>query len=266
MLNGAVYRQGLRASWKPLVIFLAVLTMYDAVIVSMFDPRIGDLLATLMQTMPDIMAMFGMNNPGATLAEFLANYLYGFLMLIFPLVFSAMTANSLVARHVDRGSMAYLLAAPNSRTRVAFTQMTVLLTGVTAIIAVCTAVGWGCSAAMFPGALDVAGYLRLNLGVWLLHLCLSGLCFFASCISNTTRLSLALGAGTATVFYLIQMLANMGGKLETLRYITLFTLFQPDKLLAGEAAGWVFAAVLGLLGTALYVAGILLFHRRDLPI
>ena len=193
MLNGALYRQGLRASWKPLVIFLAVLTMYDAVIVSMFDPRIGDLLATLMQTMPDIMAMFGMNNPGATLAEFLANYLYGFLMLIFPLVFSAMTANSLVARHVDRGSMAYLLAAPNSRTRVAFTQMTVLLTGVTAIIAVCTAVGWGCSAAMFPGALDVAGYLRLNLGVWLLHLCLSGLCFFASCISNTTRLSLALG-------------------------------------------------------------------------
>lgn len=97
MLNGALYRQGLRASWKPLVIFLAVLTMYDAVIVSMFDPRIGDLLATLMQTMPDIMAMFGMNNPGATLAEFLANYLYGFLMLIFPLVFSAMTANSLVA-------------------------------------------------------------------------------------------------------------------------------------------------------------------------
>ena len=186
MLNGALYRQGLRASWKPLIIFLAVLTMYDAVIVSMFDPRIGDLLATLMQTMPDIMAMFGMNNPGATLAEFLANYLYGFLMLIFPLVFSAMTANSLVARHVDRGSMAYLLAAPNSRTRVAFTQMTVLLTGVTAIIAVCTAVGWGCSAAMFPGALDVAGYLRLNLGVWLLHLCLSGLCFFASCISNTT--------------------------------------------------------------------------------
>ena len=119
---------------------------------------------------------------------------------------------------------------------------------------------------MFPGVLDVAGYLRLNLGVWLLHLCLSGLCFFASCISNTTRLSLALGAGTATVFYLIQMLANMGGKLETLRYITLFTLFQPDKLLAGEAAGWVFAAVLGLLGTALYAAGILLFHRRDLPI
>ena len=87
MLNGALYRQGLRASWKPLVIFLAVLTMYDAVIVSMFDPRIGDLLATLMQTMPDIMAMFGMNNPGATLAEFLTNYLYGFLMLISPWCF-----------------------------------------------------------------------------------------------------------------------------------------------------------------------------------
>ena len=84
MLNGALYRQGLRASWKPLVIFLAVLTMYDAVIVSMFDPRIGDLLATLMQTMPDIMAMFGMNNPGATLAEFLANYPVSYTHLTLP--------------------------------------------------------------------------------------------------------------------------------------------------------------------------------------
>lgn len=188
MLNGALYRQGLRASWKPLVIFLAVLTMYDAVIVSMFDPRIGDLLATLMQTMPDIMAMFGMNNPGATLAEFLANYLYGFLMLIFPLVFSAMTANSLVARHVDRGSMAYLLAAPNSRTRVAFTQMTVLLTGVTAIIAVCTAVGWGVQRGDVPrragrGRLSAAESRRVAAASVPERAVL-----FASCISNTTRL------------------------------------------------------------------------------
>jgi len=95
---------------------------------------------------------------------------------------------------------------------------------------------------------------------------MGGFCFFASCLFNESRLSVALGAGVPVLFFLIRMLANMGGKLETLRYITLFTLFQPDKLLAGEAAGWVFAAVLGLLGTALYVAGILLFHRRDLPI
>ena len=61
------------------------------------------------------------------------------------------------------------------------------------------------------------------------------------------------------------MLANMGGKLETLRYITLFTLFQPDKLLAGEAAGWVFAAVLGLLGTALYLSLIHISSARTAP-
>ncbi|MEI3014139.1 MAG: hypothetical protein V8T36_04920 [Ruthenibacterium lactatiformans] len=127
-----------------MVIFLAVLTLYDAMIASMFDPKLN---ATLDDARDDHASHHEHGRheqPGRQLpGGFLTNYLYGFLMLIFPLVFSALAANRLVARHVDRGSMAYLLAAPNSRARVAFTQTPVLITGVTAIIAVCTALGRG---------------------------------------------------------------------------------------------------------------------------
>ena len=87
----------------------------------------------------------------SSLGGFLINYLYGFLLLLLPLVFSILAANRLVARWVDTGSMAYLLASPNTRARVARTQALVLIAGGTLLTAYCTALAVGCAAAMFPG-------------------------------------------------------------------------------------------------------------------
>ena len=52
----------------------------------------------------------------------------------------------------------------------------------------------GCAAAMFPGELDVPAYLVVNAGLLCLHLAMGGFCFFASCLFNESRLSVALGA------------------------------------------------------------------------
>ena len=87
--------------------------------------------------------------------------------------------------------MAYLLASPNTRARVARTQALVLLAGGTLLTAYCTALAVGCAAAMFPGALDVPAYLVVNAGLLCLHLALGGVCFFASCLFNESRLSVA---------------------------------------------------------------------------
>ena len=47
----------------------------------------------------------------ADLLGFMISYLYGFILLVFPMVFCILRANGLVAKYVDRGSMACLLAA-----------------------------------------------------------------------------------------------------------------------------------------------------------
>ena len=67
--------------------------------------------------MPEIMSAFGMANTGSTLTEFLSNYLYGFLLLVFPMILEIILANKLVVKYVDIGSMAYLLSTPNSRNK-----------------------------------------------------------------------------------------------------------------------------------------------------
>ena len=265
-MNLPLFKQGCRSNSKILLLFAAVLTMYISLITTMFDPKIGSILDQMVQTMPEIMAAVGMSSPGSTLISFLNNYLYGFLMLLFPMLYSVIVANRLIARHVDKGSMAYLLASPVSRTRVAFTQLGVLLSGLALLIGYCTALGILCAHLFFPGELDVGQFLLLNIGALLLHTALAGIAFFASCIADETRISLSLGAGLPILFYIFQMLANMGGGLKFFRYLTPFTLFDSAALASGEAAAFWGPAILGGAALLLFAGGILLFRRRDLPL
>ena len=266
MLNTALYKRGLLSSLKLLGIFCAVFALYFPVVLSMFDPELGKALAELSESMPELMAMFGMGSTPADLLGFIGNYLYGMIMLVFPMVFTIMTANRLVAWHTDRGSMACLLAAPVKRRTVVLSQITVLLTGLLILVVFAAGLGWILAEVSYLGQLDAGGYALLNLGVLCLQLFIAGLCFLCSCIFNDTRNSLALGAGISTLAYLLQMLASAGKVLADLRYLTFFTLFNPEKIAAGERGAM--TGPLILLGGAiiLFTAAVIVFQKKDLPV
>ena len=127
--------------------------------VSMYDPDLGKALDEFSKSMPELMAAVGMTPGADTMIGFLSAYLYGFILLVFPMVFSILTANRLVARYVERGSMAYLLAAPVNRIKVVFTQFKVLGTGIFALVAYATGVGILTSNILFPGELPLKEFL-----------------------------------------------------------------------------------------------------------
>lgn len=220
----------------------------------------------MVESMPQLMAAFGMTAVTNTLAGFLANYLYGFLVIVFPLVFAVLLCNKLVARHVDRGSMAWLLAAPNSRGKIAATQVVTVVLSMLIMTIYVTALAVAVAGAIYPGELDVPGYLRLNVGLFCLLMAMSGIAFLASCVFNESKNALAIGAGLPVLFLLVQMLSNLGGKAENLKYATLLTLFDTNGLLSGEGSAWVGAAVLAALAAVLFAAGIVVFRKRNLPL
>ena len=265
-MNTTLFMREVRSSYKLWLIFIAILAMYISVIIFMFDPKLGETLDLFAKAMPEMMSLFGMGETGATLIEFLSNYLYGMLMIVFPMVFIIMLANRLVAAHVDHGSMTYLLASPNTRRKVALTQVTVLLSMTFTLLLICVGIAIGVSQAMFPGALIIGDFLLLNLGLACLLFALCGYCFFISCISNETGRAVMFGAGIPTFFYLVQMLANMGGKLADLKYATIFTLFNPKGIIAGDVSAWWMCGVLVVIGTIFFSIGIVRFEKRDLPL
>ncbi len=266
MISIPLYKHGIRGGWRLWTILAAVTAMYFVIIVTMFDPELGAALSEFAKAMPELMSMFGMNYAGTTLVGFMSSYLYGFIMLVFPMVFSILTANRLVARQIDRGAMAYILASPISRKRIAYTQGNVLFTGVFMMILFSALVGIIAAEIFFPGELEISKFLMLNLGVLALQLFIGGICFLCSCIFNDTKFSVSFGAGIPSLAFIIQMISNVGDKLENAKYATFFTLFNTEGILAGEASAYWGIAILLAGGIILYSASIIVFSKKDIPV
>ena len=219
-MNLALFRHSLRGHVKLGIVFLAVMSLYGGMITAMFDPKLGESLEMMAESMPQLFAAFGMLDAGKTLTQFLSNYLYGFLYIVFPMVLIVIAATRLVARWVDTGAAAYLLAAPAGRAKIAATQALALA----AVPVVCVMYAFAFCAltaqVMFPGQLDVAAFLRLNAGLLCLQMAFAGVCFLASCAFRDARTAAGVGAGACTVCILVQMLADVGDEFSWLQNCT----------------------------------------------
>ena len=266
MISMALYKRGMKGSIKLLIIFGAILTMYISIIINMYDPGMMETLDGFMEAMPELMASVGMKASSANLLGFMVSYLYGFILLVFPMLFCILRGNALVAKYVDKGSMASLLAAPVKRRTIAFTQMNVLVSGIFLLVFYSTIIELICSGSSFPGELDITALLILNGGLLCLHLFIGGICFLSSCIFSDTRYSVAYGAGIPAFMYVLQMLANVGGNAEKAKYFTFFTLFNPDGIIAGESSAALGTFMLFAGAVVLYILGIMVFERKDLHI
>lgn len=266
MLNLTLFKREMKSSIKTLLIFAAILTLYIPIIVSMYNPDTASMLEEFAKAMPEIMAAVGMTGTASSLTGFLSSYLYGMLLLVFPMVFTILRANGLIARYVDRGSMVSLVAAPVKRITVAFTQMMVLISGIIMLLLYCTILEITFSAMYFPGELETSALLGLNLGLLFLQLFIGGICFLASCIFNDAKYSIGVGAGIPTLMYILQMLSNTGGNAENAKYATFFTLFNPDGILAGKTSSIAGVIILLVGAAALFVTSICAFSKKDLHI
>ncbi len=266
MLNRALYKREMKGSIKLLLIFGAIITLYVSVIISMYDPELMKTLDSFAEAMPELMSAVGMKAGAGTLLGFMVSYLYGFILLMFPMLFCILRGNALIARYVDKGSMALLTAAPVKRLTIAFTQMSVLMSGILILVLYSTVLELVCAGSGFPGELDVKGLLWLNVGLLCLHLFIGSICFLASCLFSDTKYSIAFGAGIPIFMYVLQMLANVGGSAEKAKYFTFFTLFHPDSILAGEGSGTAGILILLACAAGFYALGIMIFHRKDLHI
>lgn len=267
-MNATLYKREMKSSWKLLVIFMAILTLYITLIIAMYSPDTLEMFRQFSTAMPQMMSAFNMDFSAESLSllGYMVSGLYGFILIIFPMIFSIIRGNGLVARYVDRGSMASLLAAPVKRRTVALTQMAVLITGVVALVVYATALEIVAIALHAPEQADTAKLLTLNTGLLSLHLFISGVCFLASCIFSESRNSLAVGAGVPGLMFILQLLSQAGDETRFFKYATFFTLFNPSAIAAGQSGAMGGVWILFAGAVLLYALAVIVFTRRDLSI
>ncbi|MBM6868509.1 ABC transporter permease subunit [Collinsella tanakaei] len=261
-----LFKRELRSCLLPTAIIAAVTVLYAGVIIGMYDPELGESLALMRDAMPELFAAFGMADQGTTLLEFVVNYLHGFLLVVLPLVLAAVLASRLVVRHIERGSIAYLLAQPVGRIRLMVSQAAVLLFCLVLLAAVLTVFELACAQAMFPGELAVADLVAVNSATFCMWVFLSGACWAGACTLPSVSAARWAGVSVCTLFVLVQMLSGVGEELSWLGDITPLALLDPLGAAGGQPGALAGAAVLGISGAALFAAGTAVFARRDLSV
>lgn len=260
-------KKNLKDAVKSGLVILALMIMYIAVIIYMYDPSLASILDEYQAAMPQLMNAVGMSGDTGSLIGFIHTYLYGFLMLVLPLIFTLLKIQQLLVKPVDEGGILYLLTVSRTRAGVALTQLAAVLLSLAVLIALAAGSGILCAEQMFPGELDLALYLKLNGALLLFHWMSAALLFLAACASPEACWYYALGPGLFAFFFLANMLANMGGSLEKLKYLTIFTLLPDSALLEGESAAAAGGcAILAAVTVVCAVCGTLAFRRRNLSV
>lgn len=249
------------------LLLVAVMFMYFSIIISMYDPENIEALTKMLELFPkELMDAMGFSQFGTTLLSFIVGYIYGFLIFLFPMVLTVVINHKLVASMVDKGSMAYLLSSPFSRVKVALTQALSGLVLITTFLSVVTLSALAMSELMFAGEMDIVMFIKINIYTIILYWSISSIVFFGSAIADDSKVSLGIGVGVPVMFLVIQMLSGVGEDFKWLENFTMYTLFNPDKMIQGDGFVWLGMTALIAIALVLYSAAIWIFNRKNLYI
>jgi ABC-2 type transport system permease protein len=261
-----LFKATLKSNWLILLIFIVLLFVYMGTFVGMYDPESTASMEEFMKMLPEgMIKAMGIGETPADLTGFLGNYFYGMIVYLIPLIYVVITGNRLMARHVDNGSMAYLLSTPTTRVKIALTQGLYFLKGVAVMFVLLTGVTIAMCEAAHPGMLDIPAFIGLNAAALLMSCAISAICWLFSCLFNEARYSLALGAGIPVLFYMLKIVGGVSEELSWVSKLSLYDLFNASDILSGKNIMGP-CVIFTVLTLALYTGGIWIFKRKRLPI
>lgn len=250
--------------WLTLVL---VLSMYYIIIISMYDPENIEALNNMLALLPEeLIKAMRFNNLGTTLLTVISGYIYGFLIFLFPMVITVVVNHKLVSSLVDKGSMAYLLSSPHTRTEIILTQVFTSIISIIMYFISTTLISIIACELMFPNQLEIGTYIYLNFYTIILYLAISSISFFASALSNDSKLSISIGVGVPMSFLVMQMLSGVGDNFKWLENFTMYSLFNPDLLIQKD--NFVIIGMLSLIviSLVLYSFSIVVFNKKNMYI
>jgi ABC-2 type transport system permease protein len=210
------------------------------------------------------------------------------LVFVHPLiVFSAATwtvarGSDCVSGEIGRGTMEMLLAQPVRRTTVFATQAVVTIVG-SALLAI--AVWCGTALGLRGGQLyehvPAALYISPSINLFALMVCLGGMAALVSSFDSIRWRTIGLMAGWYVISTVLLVISQIADRWKWLGNFSFLSAYKPQSMVAQPDEAWSLlghqngaitgiglggqVVVLFALGIACYVAGAVVFSRREIP-
>src|SRR5699024_12374749 len=115
MMNSTLFIKELKSSRWLFIGICLILTMYVTIIIGMYNPNMMKMMDQFFKTMPGLMAAVGFKAGSTSLLGFLVSYLYGFILIIFSMIFILICTHGFVGRYFNLGSIVVFLTFHNIR-------------------------------------------------------------------------------------------------------------------------------------------------------
>ena len=261
----ALVKKEIKNNIKLYIIFLFIITIYVFSLLAMYNPALQESLISLEKSMPEVLAFFGMQDKGTTLLDFIINYLYHFVLIITPFIYSGIMCYRLVGKYYENGSMAYFLNSHYSRKQFIKTQGITFILGLTIMILFTTVLTILSCLFMFKDELDILRFLLLNFGLLSLQYFIAAICFISTCAFTEIKHSIGLGVGICSFFIVIQMLSQVYEN-SFLKYCNPLSLFNPEKIIQYDLFALLSIGILLISSIILVTFAIKIFTKKDLPL
>lgn len=268
-MNRALFRAMFKQYRKKVGSIAAGIVLYEGLLTAVYpviakNPAVAEIAESLPSA---VKTVFGVpeNSRTDTFEAFIAGQFYARIWVMVMALYGIQTANALLAKMVDDGSLALLLAAPVSRSEILATQTGVLLSTTVILVAV-TIFGLFFGTVRAGIAIEGKNYLRLGfLGIAFFSLIELYSLFFSAWFCEQEK-ALTYSMGLTLSFYGMDILGGLSDRFAWLRCFSIFQCFQPQEILEGTVNPKGSVVKLSAVSLLLWHFARKVFEKQDLPI
>lgn len=226
-------------------------------------PALSDIVESIPST---VKTVFGVANDARTdtFEAYISSQFFARIWTIAMAAYGISAANSLLAKLIDDGSLAFPLATPTSRCKILYTQSMVLLLNNSFLTGI-TFIGILLGAKIFNIKIVVKHYLGLGLLSLAFFSVITSYAFLFSTLLEKEKSS-AYAYGLTFIFYVLDVMAGLSDKWKWTENLSLFKLFKPQEVLEGSLDPTGKTIGLGVGACLLMYIAFLIFDNRDLPL
>jgi len=272
-MNSALWRKAFRDAWLQLAVSSALLVLFGWCFVwlmSLFQPgmitAILDYLPSFVETLLGV--------PLSKLATVAGRVSVLYVHLVTVLVclgWAVGRGSDVVSGEISRGTMDLLATLPVRRYWIVLSSAAVTGLGA-AVLAVSIWAGSlvGMRVVTLPETVPPVRFLPGVVNLFSMTFCLAGVTSLISSWDRSRWRTILVAGGLFAVSSVVKMIARLWAPGAWLKYLSLLTAFEPQKLILLEpdvtrTMAWQYDGALLGLGLGAYVLAAIVFSRRDIP-
>ena len=269
-MNLSLYKQMMKINMKIFLGFGIGSAAYVTLMTVIF-PMISDNIEKIedvMNIVPEALLRALDMESISSYEQFISAEYYGLFYLFILSAFVIIISINLLAKLVDRGSMAYLLSTRVSRVQIVITQITVLISGLFIVHLITFLAGFIVANLSIDSANTIAflEFFQINFVGFLLFVAIGSYSLLISALFNDERNAFALALGITFIFYALDMVGKIVIELDWLRNISLFSLYEPGQIASGDANVLFSSLIFIAISVTGYTLAITIFNKRNLPL